>query len=222
MSIQTDLKDHYPELATVVGDRVKVVGNWRVYGKTKEAAVFSIEVLLPDDYPSSPPQVYEVGGAIPRSADRHVNPDGSACLFAPPDRWYKCPPGTELKAFLDGPVREYFFSQAFYDLTRRWPFGEWGHGDLGIVEFYAERLGLLNILAIRIFLNHAANPKAFRHWQCPCGSGHKAIQCHGPKIIELSRVVPPFELAEGARAANNLLAKGMTVCSVRNTARGSS
>src|SRR5206468_2732231 len=103
---------------------------------------FHLEVVFPTDYPKGVPVVKEPRGRIPRCDDRHMGPDGSACLFVPEEYKLRHPQGQRFVDFLAGPVRDYFLSQLYFERTGRWPFGQRPHRQPGRLEFYRELLGL--------------------------------------------------------------------------------
>lgn len=153
---------------------------------------FRIEAVVPPDYPETLPLVREVGGRIPRQIDRHISPEGFACLFAPAERFIHCPEGSTLLDFLNGPVRNFFISQSIFDLTGEWPFGQRSHGIAGIAESYAEMFEVPptpdNVVRILEFLERR---EIKGHWPCPCGNGKRLRDCHGPIARQLRAKMAP-------------------------------
>ena len=67
------------------------------------------------------------------------------------------------------------------------PFGERDHGGAGIARFYIDRLGLADeVQALEVAL-HLLQHGYRGHHDCPCGSGAKLRNCHGPALLELDR-----------------------------------
>ena len=98
---------------------------------------YFIEVSLPDDYPSSPPAVREVGGRIPHNLlNRHVNADGTLCLGVAEDMWIKWGGKFDISNFLEGPVRTFLIGSSLVENGKAWPHGERSHGAAGVCEFY--------------------------------------------------------------------------------------
>lgn len=157
---------------------------------------YPVRIVVHKDYPSSVPTVYETGFCVPRDRDRHINDDGSACLFVPDARWKHWPAGATLLDFIRGPVHCFFLSQAYFDLTGNWIFGERPHGDKGIIDFYLEEVGVLNpgslykCLALIPLDQYSANKR------CPCGSGSTLLECHGIAINHIQKHVPGDRIAE--------------------------
>lgn len=147
---------------------------------------FAIEVVIhPEGARHRVPIVRELGGRIPWVADRHVYPDGWACLFVEAEYWFKHPHGLDLVEFLRGPILSYFVGQMSYEQEKRWPFGERSHGAAGVVEFYAPLVGSREPRVIKQFLEMVVAKKMRSTWRCPCGSGHRLWGCHDDVIRKL-------------------------------------
>lgn len=147
---------------------------------------FSIEVWIhPEGTRHSVPVVREVGSRIPWIADRHVYPDGRACLFVEAEYWFKHPDGLDLVQFLRGPVMSYFIGQMSYEQEKRWPFGDRSHGGAGVVEFYGPLVGSHEPRVIKQFLEMIVAKKLRSTWRCPCRSGLRLWDCHGDIVRKL-------------------------------------
>ncbi|MDM8556948.1 hypothetical protein QUF75_19655 [Desulfococcaceae bacterium HSG7] len=135
--IMEQLSAFYPELSVHEDNgKIYVIGRWNVYAESEYIDNYSLRIELPGDYPQSVPKIWETSYKLKKNQDTHFNPpDNHACLFAPPERWEKWPIGASFIEFLDGPVTEFFFSQAYYQLTGEWIFGQRSHGDDGIIEY---------------------------------------------------------------------------------------
>lgn len=145
---------------------------------------YSIEIEIPVDYPKSIPKVREIGDKIPKIIDRHINIDGTACLFIPEERWKYYPKGASIVDFIAGPISQFFMSQSYFEITGNWLFGQRKHGIGGLLEFYSEILGTTNILVIRKFVEYLIKPKVKGHWHCYCGSQKLLRHCHLKKVFE--------------------------------------
>ena len=185
----------YPKLELLgTDDTFTIQGDWDVFGESKYIRSYKIQIIIPDNYPHELPRVFEIGSQIKRIEDRHINVyDGSACLFAPPERWEKWPPTLGLKDFLNGPVKEFFFSQAYFDLTGIWPFGDRKHGDDGIIEYYLDRLKLENENQLFDMLKYFQYNNPMRQWKCPCDHTRRLKTCHWDAFINLRKIIPVKE-----------------------------
>lgn len=184
----------YSDLRVVEDDDpIQVKGSFPVKVNGKRLDRYSIRIEIPDDYPDSIPVVYEVGGRIPWTPDRHVNKDdhGAACLFLPEERSKYFPQGRSFLDFLKGPVNDYFLNQLSFELTGTWVSTPRGHGRDGIIEFYKEELGISNPKAIKLAIDYLTYDSIQRQWICFCGSGKKLRKCHRNKLLNLHEKVPP-------------------------------
>lgn len=177
-------------------DHFIVFGAWPVYGGSKEQSHIEdllIKILFPNNYPKELPEVYETGGRIKiKNADTHFYPNKSACLFYPRERYLLFPEEKEfrLKTFLDGPVKNFFFSQLFYIYHNKWPFGQRSHNIKGLLEFYGEKLDIsCDTKSISTSLSYLLKPQIKGHWPCPCGND-KIRKCHVDHFRSLSNKIP--------------------------------
>lgn len=83
-------------------------------------------------------------------------------------------------------MRDALYSAKFFGRYGRYPFGDRPHGADGILEFYTERYGVDEDGAVGV-MECIATGKYRGHLECPCGSGLRGRDCHGPKIIDAIR-----------------------------------
>ena len=170
-------------------------GTLSLSGNGVPLADYQIEIDVPPDSLTGLPTVREVGGAVPRTAERHVSADGSLCVMLPDAYWLDRPGGMSLVEFIDGPLRGYLAGQSLVAMGEVWPAGEWAHGIVGKVQFYARELGATSIGKLRRLLKLASRPETPRRWDCPCGSKLQVGRCHGPKVDRIRSRIPPALLA---------------------------
>ena len=169
-----------------------VRGTFSVYStQSKVLDEYRISIELPQDYPKGLPIVREVGARIPWNEDFHVERDGKACVLLPDDRWRCFPEGAPFRQFLDGPLHDFFLGQSLVALGEDWPFGGWGHGSVGIIQYYTELLETDDVKTIVRFLRVMGKQNLKLHLSCPCGSGDKIRRCCKGKVIDLRRQIPP-------------------------------
>lgn len=77
---------------------------------------------------------------------------GKACVLLPDDRWRCFREDASLRQFLDGPMYDFFLGQAIVERGGQWPFGDWRHGEKGILEHYCDLLGTEDRAAVERFL----------------------------------------------------------------------
>ena len=195
--VRKEVEDAYPELWFVEdGTQVVLHGWYPIYEGPKVWDRYRIEVVLPKDSPSGLPTVYEVGNRIPHNVDRHMEPDGKACVVLPDSFWYEHPQGMTLREFLDGPLCNFLANQSLIEQGRSdvWDNGEWAHGADGILQFYADVTGTKNPVNILKYLKLLERKEVKGHWPCPCGSGEKLRKCHQTMVYAL-RLKIPVEVA---------------------------
>jgi hypothetical protein len=187
-TLQKQIQYAYPELQfSVRNNTVFLTGNFILRDGDKVVDSFLIEIEFPFNYPKRIPVVYEIEGRIPRIADRHTYPSGECCLYLPLQLSDVFPEGSGLLDFLDSPVRSFFVSQSYFELTGEWPFGVWPHGEAAIIEFYAPILGTTDRKMISRYFEMISKKEIKGHWLCPCGSGKILRQCHYEMVSKLHR-----------------------------------
>ena len=192
--IRKDVGSSYPDFAFEDnGDVPLFRGTYQVRDGDIAHAEFEVEIGLAADSPKGPPFIREIGGTIPREADRyHVNPgDGTLCVVLPDEYWYRYPDGLTLVEFMNGPLRAHLAGQALVARGEPWPAGEWSHGARGALEFYAGILGIPDPSIVARFIEILAKGNVKGHWDCPCGSGKRLRNCHASLIFELRNRIPP-------------------------------
>ncbi len=147
------------------------------------ADAFSILILIPNDYPETPPLVQETGGRIP--ANFHQYGDRTLCLAAPVEvvRRFKADP--RLVAFVETLVVEYLYGYAHSEKHGTLPFGELSHGCQGIREYYQDVFRTDNVQITLALLKILADGGYRGHHACPCSSGKILRKCHGPVMLDL-------------------------------------
>lgn len=128
------------------------------------------------------PTAIDKGNSIANSYP-HKYTDGSLCLETDSCIRYRFIDGMNLVEWVDEFVEPYFFSYEFFCRFGKYPFGERPHGFEGLIHTYQE-LWLENDPIITCGLLRYAAEEAYRgHAPCPCNSGKKLRQCHGPALL---------------------------------------
>lgn len=190
--IRSELASGFPSLHLFEQQGVdpEVRGTFELKGEDGSVLdTFLIRIQIPKNYPQELPLVWEVGGRIPCLTDRHIEPDGKACVLLPDERWRAFPLGAPFSAYLREPLHNFFLSQIAFELTGEWPFGEWGHGGQGIVQYYQVMLGTQDLLAIALFLESLSKGKFEPFHPCPCRSGNRLEVCCKKKWLDLRQKV---------------------------------
>jgi len=153
--LEIEIARVYPELHFSIRNQIVwLSGSFPLREGKRIVDRFQIGIEFPPRYPQGFPVVYEVGGRIPRTPDRHTYPSGEACLFFPLQLTEVFPEGSTLLDFLSGPVLSFFVGQSYFELTGEWPFGEWPHGEKAIFDYYSGILGIKDRSVIARKLRH--------------------------------------------------------------------
>lgn len=160
--------------------------------------LFRIQIIADKNYPNRIPALREVGGRVlaitskhrVELADVHYNASSNtACVCVKQEETARFPPGSKLPTFIEDLVIPYLYGLSFFDQTGRWPWTEFSHGGLGLLEFYAQdsisptREDLLEIGKMirtgpnwRQYSKQLKKPNSER--KCLCGSGRPISDCH--------------------------------------------
>lgn len=158
-----------------------------------EIDYFNLRIDFPDKYPNDLPVIKMLGSRIPNEPDRHINHDGTACLYEPME-WLLSRPDKTFRTWLNVAVYNFCLAQLHFE-----EFGffeeERSHGVHGIIEAYKHILGIQtdDNNAIFKWLRVLSREKIKGHWACPCGSGgiirkccHNQITCIAMKFSHLT------------------------------------
>lgn len=191
--IRADMEVHYPDLRIVgEGDAIYVRGTFPVLHEGHVFDRYKIEIHGPFDDRDALPKVYETGGRIPKTLDRHVYPQtGQACLVVDEEWLVNVGRGWSFLEFLDGPVRNYFISQSLVEAGQPWPFEQRSHGVDGLVEAYGQWFDVDDLPNTLRYLDYLSREVIKGHWRCPCDGGAKLRNCHNEKVRELQKRIPP-------------------------------
>ncbi len=159
---------------------------------------FLIRITASAEYPGRMPTMREIGERTQSIASKyritdfrklHRSGDEAACLCVKQMERKKFPPGSDLFVFVENLVVPYLYGLSYYDATGRWPWGEYTHGALGLLEFYGDdgieqtREGIEEVaLLIRRETNWKEYHKQIRKpsgdRMCLCGSMRSFKTCH--------------------------------------------
>ena len=199
--IRSSLYEKYPTLHLLISkDKAEVFGIFPVFSSDGEVLDrYNISIELLSDYPKSLPIVREIEGRLPWKAEYHIELDGKACVIMPDDRWRCFPTVSPFIHYLDGPLHNFFLGQSVYAKTGEWPFGEWGHGNTGIYEYYQWLLNVKDNLTVQRFLHTLAKNNLKKHYECPCGSGQLVRKCCVAQIRNLRDKIHPEVASHSVR-----------------------
>ena len=123
-------------------------------------------------------------------ANRHINIcDGTACLCSPLVEDEYLIPKFQFQFFFEKLVVPFLYGQLFYSREKSWPWPDYGHGSVGLLESY-ERLGNPKITEKCLLkLSHDNNWQSIKsalkqkseikkHTLCFCEAKDKIARCH--------------------------------------------
>jgi hypothetical protein len=196
----SEVKDRYPRLQAAENGVVEgVLDLHAIYDGEERRDTFQVRMVPPPDYPNSMPSLLETGGrtaaiatkyGIEDHRDLHRNPGtGTACLCVKQEEKNRFPKGANLPHFVEQLVVPYLFGLSHFDEHGKWPWPDYSHGALGIVEYYAdaadapsdESIGstldfLKQDISWRELRRQIRKPSAMR--MCVCGSRKPISRCH--------------------------------------------
>jgi hypothetical protein len=187
--VRTAIAAGQPDLQEAIVDGVvRLRGSYVVRDGGAVLGRYQVEIRFPPNYPRDLPIVEEIGGRIPRISDRHISSDGTACLLVP-EEWLLAG-DQSFRAFLDGPMKNFFLGQLLVEIGKPWPFGERQHGYEGLIQAYMEVLGISDATRVIAYFD-CLRKKAIRgHHDCPCGSNKRLRYCHRTELQELAKRIP--------------------------------
>lgn len=152
---------------------------------------YEIEILIPDDYPNTPPTAKETKGRISEKFHRLRDADNSLCLGAPIAVAKKFKENPCLLHFVDQQVVPYLFSYSCHIKYGDMPFGELQHGGEGILTHYREVFDISDGLSVLGLLRILSDDDYRGHHSCPCGNGKIVRNCHGNVLRALQKYQNP-------------------------------
>jgi len=152
---------------------------------------YEVEIHWKDGFPFRFPNVFETGGKIPKIADWHVYEDTQSCCIAVlPEELIICKEGITLNQFIANEVKAYFFNQTFRRVEGYYKNGEYGHGLLGIFEYFESHLktngDARGMISLMIEIAYVGRPG--RTHLCFCGSKNKFRKCHRDAFDKLGLI----------------------------------
>jgi hypothetical protein len=140
---------------------------------------YSVEIYI-DCFPTTFPLVREIGERIPPKADRHKYKDDYCCLTTSAKEQILLKKRIfTLSEFISMVAIPYFQNNTFYEINKRYLFGEYSHGIKGLIEAYKEILGLNCSKSVeKVLIDYAIGNWLSKNQPCYCGSGKLLNNCH--------------------------------------------
>jgi len=172
---------------------------------------YQLALQIPEDYPESPPYVFETEGRVSKDFE-HFMAAGNSCLEAPVEVRRRFAQHRNLSRFIDEQVVPFLFAYSYKRDCGELPFGDRLHGAPGLIQYYVEFFGVSGAPArtLQEFFDNSGIPamKLLKcladGWApplmaCPCESGRKLQDCHGPKLDELRPHLSQHQFEEELR-----------------------
>lgn len=176
------VREHFPKLIFYTrGEDILVLrGDIEIKDGVDVLDIYQIEVIFPKSYPRDIPILIEIGGRIPRNADRHINDKNGICCIGPRleqrQKWLKDP---RICVYITDFVIPFLANQSYYERMGDWKNGQYDHRAKGILTYYAEAFSITDRGLLELILGQlASNQRCGRNDPCICGSGKKAKKCH--------------------------------------------
>jgi hypothetical protein len=158
---------------------------------------YHIEMVIPTDYPDSPPTARETGNAIPDNFHKFIK-SGNLCLGAPIEVRRAFAQHKTLLGFINLQVIPFLFSYSYFRDYGELPYGELAHGTPGLLDYYSTFFSVDFIKTMKL-LKLLADDFAPPLMKCPCDSGKSLQDCHRHKLDELRPYYPPQAFAAELR-----------------------
>ncbi len=162
------------------------------YEGVRLVARFDLEIIVPSSFPCDIPRVCLCDSSLSEVYPHASEGDGELCLGVTGDILMRLASTTSpISTFLIEILRDNLYSVEYYRRYHAMPFGDRSHCSQGVLEHYVEffdtNAGPSVVNLIRSSLGLVSYD---RNHKCPCGSGKKALDCHGKAIERLKREVP--------------------------------
>ena len=149
---------------------------------------YLIQIILPEDYPESPPKVKEIGGKI---ADNFHKSEQNLCLDVPSQVYLMFKENPTIRHFIKELLEPYLYHHSYWKKhDGEMPFGQRSHYGEGILEHYSEYFGVEDREAVMDFLELLGKRDFKQSMPCPCGSKKKIKKCHRKKFLNIYNNVP--------------------------------
>jgi hypothetical protein len=140
---------------------------------------YDVKIALYDQYPNVLPMIWETGGKITRTADWHVNNNGSLCVGTDVCQYHTLAAGITLLDWIEKLAIPYLANHKLKLDKGNYSNVERSHGWMGVYEEYAE---LFNISSKNKLLERlrlcSDRAEMSRNISCFCGSGRKYKRCY--------------------------------------------
>lgn len=140
---------------------------------------YFLVIIFPSDYPNWVPTVLMREPGVTYIADRHMFTDGKACLCLPHEVFQFVEGEIRFRTFFENLLKPWLIGQAAFDRNGIWPFDARDHDEKGILQGFADILGIDDMEIVKEFTKLLIRKNAAKgHERCPCGSRRRLRDCH--------------------------------------------
>lgn len=201
------LQEKFPHLE-LINDSFLIRGNLGFSVTFNDKVVrddYDVEILIPDNYPQTPPKVREIGNKIPKNKDNHIiSDDETLCLGAPLAVKITFAQQRNLLWFVEKQVVPHLFSHSYKRDYGQPPFDNLSHGPKGLLEYYKELFATKDNIVALDFLRILSSERYDDYANCPCGSGLKIKKCHYRILKKARKQQRPEEFYNELRQIVNI------------------
>jgi len=157
---------------------------------------YHIDIKIPEDYPEFLPVPYEKDGKI--SPEYHRLVKGALCLGTPSEQWSVFNENKNLLGYIEYLLIPYLFRLSYFDKCGEYPFSDRAHGNLGILEAYTSRFGIIDkgVLADLMKYCLVVGSSINKRGKCPCGSLKRTFQCSNHHDMLLFMIRMPVRIIQ--------------------------
>ena len=182
-----DFKIHYPNMKVLkqTSTEIRLGGSFTMhkeYGGFQVNNTYLIEIVIPISS-TELPYVIDVGKHISPTY-HHYYSNGKLCLETDAKILSDYVENFNIVHWMDKYVESYFYAYAYYMRFDEFPYGERSHGLEGVLEAYQELLNAKDVVETYEIMRYMYNNQYRGHFFCPCKSGKKIRNCHGPYMIK--------------------------------------
>ena len=141
---------------------------------------YSVEIRIPLNTDQLP-YVIDIGQHI--NNYQHYYSNGTLCLATDSQIRLRFIDGFDLIAWMEEFVETYFFSYEYYRCYGSFPFGDRAHGQRGVIQTYQDIFKTDDLRSTLKLMAHIMISPYRGHQLCPCASGKRVRDCHGPVIL---------------------------------------
>lgn len=169
-------------ISTLTNELITLEGQVAIHAQLPGANVideeFSIRIEIPASFPKKLPKVFETAEDFVRDPDYHTYQDGSLCLGSDIRLLQVCAENQNIFVFFEKVVVPCLYSISHKLKYGTSPYGELGHGEVGLIDDYEKLFGLDGKQAVLLAIK--ALSKRYREankLKCPCGCALRLGRC---------------------------------------------